>query len=84
MKDLTEHGLEECTGVKHNRRVYTLSMKLYDAPEGPKLLRKREAIELALTKKCYMKAFCDFLLVIWKWNIREGRDGTLNGFRIMT
>ena len=69
VNDLTEHGLEECTGVKHNRRVYTLSMKLYDASEGQKLLRKREAIQLALTKKCYMKAFCEFLLVIWKWDM---------------
>ena len=80
VKDLTKHGLEECTGVKYHRRVYNLSMKLYDAPEGTNLLRKNEAIKLALTKKCYMKTFCDFILVIWNWNIKEGRDAKVKEF----
>ena len=71
VKDLTEHGLKECTRVKHQRKIYTLKMELYDAPAGTRLLNKREAIRISLTKKCYMKAVCEFLGVIWKWNDKQ-------------
>ena len=71
VEDLTQHGLKDCTGVKHQRVVYNLKMKLYDAPEGTKLMNKRDAIRTALTKNCYMKALCDFLVVIWNWNFLE-------------
>ena len=71
VEDLTQHGLKDCTGVKYQRVVYNLKMKLYDAPEGTKLMNKRDAIRTALTKNRYMKALCDFLVVIWNWNFLE-------------
>ena len=65
VKDITQHGMEECKAVEHHRIVYKLRMKFYNASEKWNLLKKTEAINAAMTKNCFMKVVCDFLLVIW-------------------
>ena len=71
VKDTVKHGLKECSGVEHHRKVYRLRMKFYEAPARLNLLEKIEVFEAAFEKRCWMKVVCDFLLVIWSWNYEE-------------
>ena len=71
VEDTTKHGMGECKALEHHREVYILRMKLYNAPENCNLLEKKEAIKVAMMKNCFMKVVCDFLLMIWNWNIEE-------------
>ena len=71
VKDIVQHGLEKCKNVENHRKLYILSMKLYDVPQRVKLLEKKEVLEAALAKKSLMKVLCEFPMVIWKWNIEE-------------
>ena len=67
-KDITSHGMAECTNLRHQRTVFCLMMKFYDGPKTIDLSKKMEVFQLALLKKCFLKVFCRFLLTIW------GRD----------
>ena len=68
VKDITSHGMVDCTSLNHQRRVFCLMMKFYDAPKNIDLSNKEVVFSLALSKTCFMKVFCKFLLAIW------GRD----------
>ena len=63
--DITSHGLAECTSLRHQRKVFCMMMKFYNAPKNIDLSNKLEVFLLALSKKCYLKVFCRFLLGIW-------------------
>ena len=52
-------------------------MEFYNVKDTINLLNKTEAFRVALTKKYFMKVVCDFLLVIWNWNIEGRREETL-------
>ena len=65
VKDMTSHGMAECTGLRNQRKVFCLMMKFYDGPKNIDLSNKREVFPLALSKKCFLKVFCRFLLAIW-------------------
>ena len=68
MEDIVKHGFEKCKKVENHRKLYILSMKLYDVPQRVKLLEKKEVLEAALAKKSLMKVVCEFLLVLRKRN----------------
>ena len=63
--DITSHGMAECTSLRHQRKVFCMMMKFYNAPKNIDLSNKLEVFLLALSKICYLKVFCRFLLVIW-------------------
>ena len=79
-KDITSHGLAECTTLSQRRKVFCMMMKFYEAPRNIDLSNKEEVFRLAFSKKCFLKVFCRFLLVIWG---REGESEDLQaGFSI--
>ena len=63
--NLSKHGMEECQGVEHDRKVFKLRMRLYNAQVSKMNISKTEVFDAALKKKCLMKVLCDFLSVIW-------------------
>ena len=67
VKDITSHGLEECTTLKHQRIIFEQMMKFYEAPKELDLSNKAQVLREALIKKCLLKVVCNFLLIIWKW-----------------
>ena len=67
VKDITSHGLEECTTLKHQRIIFQQMMKFYDAPRELNIRSKAQVLREALEKKCLLKVVCNFLLDIWKW-----------------
>ena len=71
---MVQHGFKECKQLEQHRRLYKLKMKLYDAPTRLNLLDKMEVFEEAMTKSSLMKVVCEFLIVIWRWNIEENKQ----------
>ena len=67
VKDLTSHGLQECPMMEHSRRIFAMTMRLYNAPETLDMRNKSQVMKEALVKKSLLKVVCDFLLIIWKW-----------------
>ena len=67
VKDLTSHGLQECPMVKHQRRIFAITMRLYNVPETLDMRNKSQVMKEALVKKSLLKVVCDFLLIIWNW-----------------
>ena len=66
VRDLTKHGIEDCIGVEKERKVFNLSMKLYNAHRNLNILNKTEVFKAALMKRSLMKVVCEFLIVLWK------------------
>ena len=77
VKDTTSHGMADCTSLRHQRKLFCMMMKFYDAPGNIDLSKKKEVFTLALSKKCFLKVFCRFLLVIW------GRDEDLDDIEVV-
>ena len=77
--DMTQHGLENCKMINQSRRTFLLKMKLYNIPPSINLGNKIEVFKEALGNNSYLKALCEFLLVIVKWNGGEATDqGDIN------
>ena len=68
VKDLTKHGIEQCTGVEKERKVFNLRMNLYNADREVNLLNKTDVVRAALTKRSLMKVVCEYLIALWKGN----------------
>ena len=71
---MVQHGFKECKQLEQHRRLYKLKMKLYDAPKRLNLLDKMDAFEEAMINSSLMKVLCEFLIVIWRWNIEENNQ----------
>ena len=67
VKDITRHGLQACPRVEHQRKIYEISMKFYNAPKELNIRCKEEVMREALEKKSLLRVVCNFLLIIWKW-----------------
>ena len=68
VKDITSHGLQNCPKVKHQREIFKITMKLYDAPKDLDMMNKSHLMKEALVKKSLLKVVCEFLLIIWNWD----------------
>ena len=53
--------------VKHQRRIFEITMRLYNVPETLDMRNKSQVMKEALVKKSLLKVVCDFLLIIWNW-----------------
>ena len=67
-KDITSHGLQECPRVEHQREIFHITMKLYNAPKELDMTCKSQVMKEALVKKCLLRVVCDFLIIIWNWD----------------
>ena len=66
IKDTVAHSLEKCESLKHQRNVFRTTMTFYNAPTTANLENKGTVFSLALSKKYFMKTFCEFLEVVRK------------------
>ena len=66
MKDMVKHSLDRCTAVSQQRRVFRMTMTLYNAPTTADLRNKATVFSLALTHKIFLKTFCEFLAILNK------------------
>ena len=60
VKDVAMHGMEECKNVEQERKVYKMRMEFYNVPKTMNILKKTEAFNAAMIKKCFMKVVCNF------------------------
>ena len=68
VKDITSHGLQECPKVTHQRDIFKITMRLYNAPKKLDMKCKIQVMKEALVKKSLMKVLCNFLVIIWNWD----------------
>ena len=68
VKDITTHGLNECSEVEHQREIFEKTMRLYNAPADMNMKCKLHVMKEALVKKSLLRVLCDFLLIVWKWD----------------
>ena len=67
VKDLTTHGLKECTKVGQKRKIFETTMKFYNAPNDLDMGNKSHVMREALVKRSLLKVVCEYLLLIWNW-----------------
>ena len=67
VKDITSHGLQNCPKVTHQREIFVITMRLYNAPKELDMTNKSQVMKEALVKKSLLKVVCDFLFIIWNW-----------------
>ena len=65
-KDITNHGMADCSKLAHQRKLFQMTMNFYDATKEVDLTKKEAVFPLALSKKCFMNEFCKLLVIIWK------------------
>ena len=65
-KDITKHGMADCSKLGHQRKLFRMMMNLYNATKEVDLTKKEEVFPLTLSKKCFMNEFCKLLIIIWK------------------
>ena len=63
-KDTVAHSLKKCEALNHQRNVFRMTMTLYNAPTTANLEDKVMVFSLALSKKYFLKTFCEFLQVV--------------------
>ena len=64
-KDITKHGMADCSKLVHQRKIFRM-MNFYNANKEVDLTKKEAVFPLALSKKCFMNEFCKLLVIIWK------------------
>ena len=65
-KDTVAHSLKKCVALKDQRNVFKTTMTFYNTPTTANLEDKVTVFSLALSKKYFMKTFCEFLEVVRK------------------
>ena len=66
------HGKASCTAVSHQRNVFRMKMKFYNAPTTADLRDKDIVFSLAFSHKIFLQTFCEFLAIL-----NEKVEGTL-------
>ena len=65
-KDITKHGMADCSKLVHQRKLFRMTMNFYNAPKEVDLTKKEAVVHKTLSKKCFLNEFCQFLQFIWK------------------
>ena len=68
VKDITNHGLQECPRVTNQRIIFEMTMRLYNAPKEWEMRCKTQVMRNVLVKKSLLKVVCDFFIIIWNWD----------------
>ena len=58
------HSLEKCEALINQRNVFRTTMAFYNAPTTANLGNKDTVFSMALSKKYFLKTFCEFLQVV--------------------
>ena len=64
ISDIVAHSLEKCEALQHQRNVFRTTMTFYGAPTIAHLQNKVTVFSLALSKKYFLKTFCEFLQAV--------------------
>ena len=60
VRNFTQHGMEECKAVEHQRTLFKMRMKFYNVTEKTSLSKLEDIFNEAMSRKCVMKVVCDF------------------------
>ena len=60
VKDITSHGLQECPRLEQQRKIFELTMKLYNAPKELDVRCKSQVMREALVKKSLLRVYVNF------------------------
>ena len=65
-KDITKHGMEDCSMLVKQRKLFRMMMHFYNVPKEVDLTNKAAVVQLALSKSCFLNEVCKFWVAIWK------------------